>query len=268
MRFRKYISLIVIMTLLIPAAGCKKMVNKPSNTTLTEETQPYAPEDKTDSYTASLEDKLSGETDETILEDKTTTEQEAYSENISASTATEVIQQESTAQVTTPTQSATQPSTQKATQAATQPATQKATEAQTTAPTVEQTTEAATREKTIWDYPWDLDAIEAELRAYGESLGMLYIDEALLESDWDNSEYLQSQMSKEEYVQRFKLTPDNANWMQPHYLDYDDSIYISDAVRDNCYARLESLAARGRTEFKIYFELDSSGKHCTIYTLY
>lgn len=157
--------------------------------------------------------------------------------------------------------------------ATTVPATQPATETQTEAATVN----PAIAERDAWleewyheayAYPWDFELIEAELRAYGESLGMEYWTYELIESWWYESPQTQQWWTLEEWMTDWDLTPDNANWGVPHTMTSSDSIYLTARTRENCFARLDTLAARGTTEFKIYFELSEDGQSCKIYHLY
>lgn len=191
-----------------------------------------------------------------------------------------------------PVEQPTEPATQVHTTSPTKPAppaedkttAQVQTEAATTAPAPTETqTEAATvnpaiAERDAWleewyheayAYPWDFELIEAELRAYGESLGMEYCTYELIESWWYESPQTQQWWTLEEWMaEDWDLVPDNANWGVPHTMTSSDSIYLTATTRENCFARLDTLAARGTTVFKIYFELSEDGQSCKIYHLY
>ena len=305
---KRRVVLSILAACIMLSSGCSKQtepageLNTKSEVTLDaeESTHPSVSEESAPEKATQETEDISGE-QITVPEEPTAPSDEVVTEPVTEPDAEVVIptQKETTGpkdteSVTTePTQSVTQKPTQPVTAAPTQPATQKPTEAVTQAPTKpatqkpteaptqkptevqttapdpkEEATEAPTREKTAWDYPWDLDAIEAELRAYGESLGMTYYDEEYVRNDYLNNPQVQQWWTLEEWMQDGILTPDNASWMQPHYLDFDDSIYVVDVVHDNCYARLERLTEVSDEGFRIYFEVDETGKHCTIYTLY
>lgn len=117
-------------------------------------------------------------------------------------------------------------------------------------------------------YPWDFEYIEAELRAYGESLGMTYYDETLFKNDWQNSEYIQQYFTEEEWIEFCTLTPETANWHWPEMLSSGDSIYITACNRENLFAELDYHGARNTNALRIYFELSDDGQHCKVYILY
>lgn len=306
MKFKKYLSLLAVAGMLaLYTVGCKKPVSVTENKETSthkdvEESQPCESETEelstsdldSDKKTTTGDKTVSGETSassqtqfateiQTTASSQSVSQQPSTEKASAAQTqpatqpATQKLAQATTQAATQGENQTTQPATQKPTVAPTQPATQpateavtqKQTEAATTAPT-EAATEAPTREKTAWDYPWDLDAIEAELRAYGESLGMRYVDEAYLRNDWKNNSYAQQYFSEDEYVQEFILTPETASWGVPEYLDFDDDAYTVECIHRNCLDSISSLASKGKTSFYIYFELDSTGKHCIVYTLY
>lgn len=171
---------------------------------------------------------------------------------------------------TAPTQPATQPATEAATQKQTEAATEKATTAPTTAPApTEEATEAPTREKTAWDYPWDLDAIEAELRAYGESLGLTYYDEEYIRATWQQNPQVQQWWTLDEWVEKCTLTPETANWRVPTCMYSDENEYLVGRNQSDLRAELEYIAKTyGTTGFRIYFELDETATTCIVYVLY
>lgn len=238
--------------------------------------------------TIDSEEATTPATDEPVTEEPTEPAIESVTEPVTEPAAEVVIPTQSATQK--PTAAPAQPAIQKPTTASTQSATQKptntpierqttevatqkqteaATEAPTTAPApIEEATEAPTREKTAWDYPWDLNAIEAELRAYGESLGMTYYDEEYVRNDYLNNPQVQQWWTLEEWMQDGILTPDNANWNVPVYLRHDDNEYFAELMHTHSLEAVEYLAERGTEGFRIYCELDETGKSCCIYTLY
>lgn len=133
------------------------------------------------------------------------------------------------------TAAATQPVTQKqTTTAAMQPVTQKQTTAAATKPAEKQTTAPA---KSIYEYPYDIEAIRADLIAYGESLGYIH------------------DTTKPDGT---PITPDNSSWAPPQY---GGAGMQSTILEKNLKERIESYPKKmcegdPSIGFTIYIETD------------
>lgn len=129
----------------------------------------------------------------------------------------------------------TQPTTGKqTTTAVTQPATQKQNTAAATQPAEQQTTVPA---KSIYEYPYDIEAIRADLIAYGESLGYIH------------------DTTKPDGT---PITPDNSSWAPPQY---GGAGMQSTILEKNLKERIESYPKKmcegdPSIGFTIYIETD------------
>ncbi len=138
------------------------------------------------------------------------------------------------------TAAATQPVTQKqTTTAAMQPVTQKQTTAAATKPAEQQTTAPA---KSIYEYPYDVEAIKADLKAYGESLGYIYIS-----AKHDGT----------------PLTPDNSSWAVPQSAGPNTKSTILERNLKE-YVSFYPTVLFGADEkkyFNIYIETNGNGEY-------
>lgn len=134
----------------------------------------------------------------------------------------------------------TQPTTGKQiTTAVTQPATQKQTTTASTKPAEQQTTAPA---KSIYEYPYDVEAIKADLKAYGESLGYIYIS------------------AKPDGT---PLTPDNSSWAVPQSAGPNTKSTILERNLKE-YVSFYPTVLFGADEkkyFNIYIETNGNGEY-------
>ena len=138
------------------------------------------------------------------------------------------------------TAAATQPVTQKqTTTAAMQPVTQKQTTAAATKPAEQQTTAPA---KSIYEYPYDVEAIRKELIALGESLGYVHIT------------------TKPDGT---PITPDNSSWALPEYAGPETTSKILERNLKEWVEWYPQMMCKGdpSTVFTIYIESNGNGEY-------
>lgn len=134
----------------------------------------------------------------------------------------------------------TQPTTGKqTTTAVTQPATQKQNTAAATQPAEQQTTVPA---KSIYEYPYDVEAIRKELIALGESLGYVHIT------------------TKPDGT---PITPDNSSWALPEYAGPETTSKILERNLKEWVEWYPQMMCKGdpSTVFTIYIESNGNGEY-------
>lgn len=133
-----------------------------------------------------------------------------------------------------------QPEIQKqTTAAATQPVTQKQTTLAATKPAEQQTTAPA---KSIYEYPYDVEAIRKELIALGESLGYVHIT------------------TKPDGT---PITPDNSSWALPEYAGPETTSKILERNLKEWVEWYPQMMCKGdpSTVFTIYIESNGNGEY-------
>ena len=286
--------LLTTIALIILLSGCAKITTvknnpsmeiqtKVSDTVTDDSTEPVTEIETNEEFSKETETEPSTET-QTELPTEPSTEGSTVApskptppaeEKVPTQIQTEVstIIQETQSVTETPTTAPVQ--TQAPTQAPTVVPTEPQTEAVTEAETETINQAIAERDAFVekwyheaYVYPWDFEYIEAELRAYGESLGMTYETEEYIASMWYDSPQLQQWYTFEQWMEPGLLTPDNANWHWPKVLGSDDNTYTIARNRSNLFAELDYHGARNTHLFRLFFELSEDGQNCIVYILY